>query len=721
MILGQIKDLNRSCYKQQLQLTALLNYAQNLIYNREKPFKKWLCTDTTRSISSSHLFFMKLLLSIRDSTKLFVLLVKEIEQQNLDEEQVQEIAEDFIKLFFVDFAVSEHGDVRTLKVFEELLKTCLAESVDAWYSYRPFVNKLLEAYFDRIENREYLKLIFRKELNGISLTVKEMEAEEVSPEKPPVEFNPNYIVISSDEQNAEKEEKLTIEEVNYKELEKEVKAETAALESGETSASKDEKKESKSEDIEELKEAVNIIDYPDEVYQICSKFVWGITTKLLYMPLSVRHLCKLTQKLCNELFKEDTISLLYKVLEDLLYHCWWKHALLHPSGYDIIKISLGRSSSVKKKVASASELLMRVLYGDRLAETINYAPKLTEFIRIKNEVVEEYLNELLNIDLPVLEIAESEEDSLDIASTCVSIKTMRIIYSTLTARKQEVKEISEMAEKYLSRIAFIIDNPILPAKSSELFALDENSFDVDAMSDPLSHVKEKFGSSMHYVLFQEVSVKAKQKVTIFTESWELLLDKLLPKIDLSGCYDNSYSGKESGIEFISFLKQIAEYPSGFLVNGDDSNAVRVLAMSLLEYFEGKDKKTIKESIESVKDAYAKTSQMFLEKQQRVKCNLREAVTALKNKLGFVQEMTTKVREEIVCRLHAERFIKGFLINFDMQKESSLKGSPEEWRLSLHKAGGEAITNKDIARMILFGSKKKLSKSKRTSTDKKIKK
>jgi len=686
-MVNQIQELNRACYKQQLQLLSLIDYANALSNDNQRAVKKWLCVDEKKLLAGSYLFFMKLLFALRDSTKLFVIMTKEIEAKNFEVSHLTFIAEDLIKLFFADFAVSEHSIVRILKIFEELLKTCFTESADTWYSYRLFINALLEAYFDRIENREYLKLIFRKGLNGISLSVKDIETEEGLPEP-----NFNYVAISSDKKTSEEENKSLAEEVNYK-------------------------RPKKIDSVTNKEELKGMIDYSNEVYDICNKFVVNIATKLMYMPLSIRYLCKLIQRLCNEIFKENAISFLYKALADLLYHCWWERVLLNPSAYDIIKISLGRNSSVKKKIASASELLRRVLYDDKLPETINYSSKLAEFIKDHNEILEAYLSELLNIELPALEISKLEEDSLDIASTCISIKTMKTVYEVLNAKKEEVKEAGEIYEKYLSRINFIIENS---SKSCSLFTATESDFELDA--DPLYDLKEKFIDSSHYILFQNILVKEENKIKILTEPWELLLDKLLPKIDSTCCYNNSHNG----INFISFLKQIAEYPNGFLVNKANSEAIKVLAISLLDYFEGRDEKAIKKSIEHLKEGYANTSQLFLEKQQRVKYNLREAVTALKNRLRFLQEITVKIREEVVCRLHAERFIKSLSIKFNMRKELNTKEQQmtkikEEWKLSLHKITSESTTNKEIAEVLLLGHKKKLNKTKRTNANKKIKK
>ena len=375
-MISKVEELNKECYKGQLLLFTLLEYTGALAGIRGMPSKKHLHRNEKSYFTQAYTPCLRIFQWLKNNKQLSFLFIQEIEKRNYNADKLEEISENLIKLFFADFVSTDQNNIRILIIFADLIRSALSESKDTWYSYRPFVNKLIEGYFNRIENREYLKFIFKNALNEISLTEKEIEEEAQMSEMIKDEEN-EFVVLDP----KSLEEKKRINSNDSKDLQNDTKLimyeenKTESKGVGNTEYIKD-----YYSDLNVSESICEVIDFHEEIYNVCNHFVGSITTKLLYMPLSIRYLCKLIQKICNELFKENKINYIYKILKDLLYHCWWKIALFNPNAYDIIKISLGKSSSVKKKINRASDLLGKVLYGNSVPEASNYSSKLFDFI-----------------------------------------------------------------------------------------------------------------------------------------------------------------------------------------------------------------------------------------------------------------------------------------------------------------------------------------------------
>ena len=111
---------------------------------------------------------------------------------------------------------------------------------------------------------------------------------------------------------------------------------------------------------------------------------------------------------------------------------------------------------------------------------------------------------------------------------------------------------------------------------------------------------------------------------------------------------------------------------------------------------------------------------MIERQQKIKFNLRQTVTTLENKLRAIQESNKRNREDIVCRIYAEKIIKKFILIYELKKVPKDKNQKDYvWSINLAPGKGKLIISKEVAGIMFFGIKKNNSKSERNKNEKKI--
>ena len=126
-----------------------------------------------------------------------------------------------------------------------------------------FINRLIQAYLKRSENREYLHLLFGKIMDGLYST-------QTKAGKRPEERKS----VRAESSSPTKESELTFPAMTYSDK------------SGSVMLRAEEKKGSESDKISW-----------EQTSAICDSILKSITKKLIYMPLSVRFLCKLVEKI----------------------------------------------------------------------------------------------------------------------------------------------------------------------------------------------------------------------------------------------------------------------------------------------------------------------------------------------------------------------------------------------------------------------------------------
>eukprot|EP01022_Parablepharisma_sp_SALTPOND_P017064 TRINITY_DN2648_c0_g1_i2.p1 TRINITY_DN2648_c0_g1~~TRINITY_DN2648_c0_g1_i2.p1 ORF type:complete len:737 (+),score=91.23 TRINITY_DN2648_c0_g1_i2:1618-3828(+) len=674
-MLEKVRQLNRECYKHQLQLISSLHTINVLADNKGKPANRVLCANEKEYMAGTAPFFMHLLLMLKDDKKLFAFFIATIEQdQTFDESYLETLAGDLIGLFFSDFTSNERSICNALRQFDELLRINEISYKGNWFNAPLFVNRLIEAYLNRIENREYLTILFG-EIVADSILVEKVPIKDKSARK-------SLSVISNSLPETKSLETMSLPK-------------TSAL--LDTSVSLEEEKEVLTEEV----------NPSEQTFKVCDEIIRSITKNLIYMPISIRYLCKLLQKLCEE----SEPSLVQKVIMDLLYQKWWKYALSHPNKYRITKVSVPYSSNnlPPTHINTTLDLLENVLYARKVPETINSFTELNAYIESKRAIVEKYIADLLNIDLPSMDLPEAEDNSLVISSVCISIQNLKLIYETLLSRISEVSAIKETCTKYINRIKFIMENPSGMEVFPPIFMPTEDRFKAEPPSN-----REEFVSSSHYIMFQDVSVREKKREQILSEKWQQALHKLLLEIDLTGYYNESgvaLKGNEECVYEISILKllrELYEYPNGFMANAGNKTKVKLLAGDLLNYFEERDEKSARESMESLKDTYMKTVAVTLDKQQKVEYCLRQAINSLKSRIGKTEESCNQIQDTIISGIYADHFITKFVFTFEIKKEipptpKDKKGTSEAiYTVSLSEAKAKPVTARGIAGVMFLG-------------------
>lgn len=140
-----------------------------LINSSAKPCKNLLCTNEKEYMSSIHLYATDILLAIKETPQLFQYIIRRLDTKMPPYSSLflDRFAKDFVLLFFADFSSTERNVINILKHLEELLESALRNFVEGkefslYGGEDLMVNRIIKAFINSADNRDYLNLLFGK-------------------------------------------------------------------------------------------------------------------------------------------------------------------------------------------------------------------------------------------------------------------------------------------------------------------------------------------------------------------------------------------------------------------------------------------------------------------------------------------------------------------------------------------------------------------------------
>ena len=119
-LIQEIENLNTDCYKHKLSLIAYYKHFESIVNDNKKFHNILFCTNVKDYLGASYSSIMKILITLRENTKLFERFIEAIDSNSssMDKTILNSLAGDFIFLFFSDFSSSEKNVVTLLRHFK---------------------------------------------------------------------------------------------------------------------------------------------------------------------------------------------------------------------------------------------------------------------------------------------------------------------------------------------------------------------------------------------------------------------------------------------------------------------------------------------------------------------------------------------------------------------------------------------------------------------------
>ena len=216
---------------------------------------------------------LEILINLRDCPQLFQYLIKTLDSGKLkyENEMLDRFARDLVLLFFSDFSSAEKNGVNILRQLEVMI----ANRFNDYVSNRSFalyggenlmINRIIKVFINSTENRDYLNLLFGKLFHEatdfkkylIKLHKKKSKSKSVHD----LHNMPNECILQSNNPNS-----------NTNQVPK------------------------KANDVDSTKKKPTDIIEDENMYMLCEAILNRITSKLIYMPLSMRYFFKMLEKI----------------------------------------------------------------------------------------------------------------------------------------------------------------------------------------------------------------------------------------------------------------------------------------------------------------------------------------------------------------------------------------------------------------------------------------
>ena len=336
------------------------------------------------------------------------------------------------------------------------------------------------------------------------------------------------------------------------------------------------------------------------------------------------------------------------------------------------------------------KVLKGVLYGKMLDQKTPGYTSINIYIASKQlafnvisyrKMIDEYLEELLSVDLPSFDIVDAEEDSLIVSSVCMSVESIKLIHELMQGHFDYIKLHKESFSKYVARVQFFISNQETSTNPNDIFKPTEKSFQAETGDGLPPPTKEEFESAYHYVLFQDISVKSGKNTDMQLEKWQSCITKLLSEIDLSSYYNNQIRDKTSSkpaqqSKLTKLLYQIFKCPEGFISDQDNGVKIKLMAYYLINYFEAQGEENARNDLETLKTIYDEGVKLILDKHQRVEQNLRLTLTALTNRDSCLKTQIVRYNNDVVNNILAGRFVTTYRYPYEITKISAAASPPK---------------------------------------------
>jgi hypothetical protein len=160
-----VQQLYTKCYIYSIKQNYLEELANAIVMRKTYPKKPFICTKNKEFIGSAMIPLMRLLLQIRDDSKLFLFLITSLHSQ--DEATLNSLAVDIIRNLFESFTSTEESVIKILEHMEQFIGELKVEGKSSVFKGNGFFDNLLNVFVNRAENKEYLVYLFKSVLEEI--------------------------------------------------------------------------------------------------------------------------------------------------------------------------------------------------------------------------------------------------------------------------------------------------------------------------------------------------------------------------------------------------------------------------------------------------------------------------------------------------------------------------------------------------------------------------
>ena len=298
-LLEEITNLNTKCYMHKLSFLSDQNRIASLLDSNKTVHENLFCKNVKEYLSTLYGTIMKVLTMLREDNKIFERFIEEIESIPDSKNRIPEyeksldyLAEDLVFLLFSDFSSSEKNIAILLRQFKVMITKVIksytiGKNIILFENPDLMVNRMIKAFLNSNDNRDYLQLLFGKLFDEAAdlkkyaqrmkckkdTTFRRQSVETLSVKK--TEFSNSFDECRSKIMEEHFGSSLTI----------------GGIMSGIVST-----EESKFI-LREMETSESKID---NILLICDGIIHRIIKKLLYMPLPMRYLCKLLEKIAKE-------------------------------------------------------------------------------------------------------------------------------------------------------------------------------------------------------------------------------------------------------------------------------------------------------------------------------------------------------------------------------------------------------------------------------------
>eukprot|EP00826_Nyctotherus_ovalis_P066187 TRINITY_DN9762_c0_g1_i14.p2 TRINITY_DN9762_c0_g1~~TRINITY_DN9762_c0_g1_i14.p2 ORF type:complete len:273 (+),score=59.82 TRINITY_DN9762_c0_g1_i14:163-981(+) len=166
-MLQQILSTSRDCYLVSIEERYLHKFVASASFKTKFAGVPFICVDAKEFAGLGMTPLTRLLAELREDCSLLLLLVNAIDSmQEQDEVLLNVLAEDIIENLFADFTSVEENVSRILRHLEFLFNNTHTglTAAGAVFESTKFLNKLVKAFLQRPEHRQYLAMLFKPTL-----------------------------------------------------------------------------------------------------------------------------------------------------------------------------------------------------------------------------------------------------------------------------------------------------------------------------------------------------------------------------------------------------------------------------------------------------------------------------------------------------------------------------------------------------------------------------
>jgi len=287
-------------------------------------------------------------------------------------------------------------------------------------------------------------------------------------------------------------------------------------------------------------------------------------------------------------------------------------------------------------------------------------------------LIEEYLKELLAVELPSFELKSEQTDPLIVNSVCISIENLKLIYDLLINDKEEIMKINNQVLKQAERInnaiepneSFLHINPFEPQEPFFKYVCVEGDEKLEA---------EEFKKALHYVILKKVTSKKLESVNLQLKKWQQCLIKILSETNLTPFCQRieqiTETNEQGERTLVELFKQMHKCPREYLLSAKKEDQVRIMGHFLVKHFLEANTKEVLEELDHLKDVYYKDIKQMSIQQQSIEQSLRLTMNSLGNKVSIIlNEIKENDSDVFECTL-ARKFILEYKCAYEIRKYS----------------------------------------------------